>query len=1183
MDSDSQQGIYAALVRRPVATVMACLAAVVFGAVSYTNLPLNLMPNLDYPTLTVRSEYPGAAPGEVETYLSRELEEALSTVPGLSRVESISRAGMSDVILEFDWNTDMDDSAQVVRERLGLVNLQDEIRRPLVLRFDPNLEPILRLALYSSAEDNSSEYRLVQLRKLAEDEIRPLLERVPGVAAVKVLGGLEQEIRVEINQGLLHARGFTIAEVIARLRAENVNVAGGSLLEGQTEYLIRTLNEFSGPEEIRSMVLVNSDGNVARLEDFATVRTTPRDREVVGRVASGEAVEIAIYREADANIVLVSRAVRELVFGTADQQAYVENWKKRTAKGEVGRDGTETDTKPEDEASQGEAEDKAEEPREEDEKEKAATRSEQRKVHKQLTAFLAFEMPENTEFLLISDQARFIERSISDVIGTAWGGALLAVLVLFLFLRHGASTAIIATAIPVSVVVTFAPMYLFGVSLNLMSLGGLALCIGMLVDNSIVVLESVHRCREEGDAPFAAAVRGAREVSAAVTASTLTTVAVFLPIVFVTGVAGQLFGHLALTVVFGLLASLAVALFLIPVLIALRLREGSDTADDAGLARISFLQPFRDAGASFRWMVDRSKTRHLLRLFALPFLVFRFVLVAALLWPLWLVTRVLWLLMQCFYGLRRLSTLLLGGGVSRVGSAIEGSLESLKDSYRRTLRVGLARPASVLLPAILLFLLAILGLRDLGQELLPEVHQGVVLTRVRMPVGTPLERTLEVSEALAERAGRFAGVEAVFVSAGVEQEIGTSSEAGENTANLVVRLKASPDPAEAELATREGMREAAQSLPDFETSFASPSLFSFRTPLEIEVRGNDLGELRRAADQAVLAMKELEGLRDVRSNLSAGYPEVQLRYDRDKLELYNLDISTAAQAVQDKVAGRVATDLRGQGRRTDVRVILRDQDRDSLEDLARLDINPRGLPPIPLEAVAELRTAEGPSEIRRSDGERSALITANLQGVDLGSTATRVQSLLDQLDIPEGVRLEVAGQSGEMKASLASLRFALLLAIFLVYIIMASLFESIRQPLIILMAVPLALVGVVAGLWATGTSISVIVLIGGIVLAGVVVNNAIVLVDYANRLRSRGLSVTEALVEAGAVRLRPILISTLTTVLGLLPMAFSSGEGSEIRQPLALTIIAGLLSATVLTLIVVPVLYRGLVGEKSQT
>ncbi|MEE2827726.1 MAG: efflux RND transporter permease subunit, partial [Myxococcota bacterium] len=803
--------------------------------------------------------------------------------------------------------------------------------------------------------------------------------------------------------------------------------------------------------------------------------------------------------------------------------------------------------------------------------------------HRAMTAFLDFELPDDARFLLVSDQARFIERAVDDVIGTGLWGALLAVLVLFLFLRHGASTAIIATAIPISVVVTFAPMYLFDVSLNLMSLGGLALSIGMLVDNSIVVLESVHRCREEGDDDLTAAVRGTREVASAVVASTLTTVAVFLPIVFVTGVSGQLFGHLALTVVFGLLASLAVALFVIPVLVAVRLRrESAEGLEARGTFELRLGQPFKELREGLRWLTAEPGWRRPLRFAVLPLLLFRFVVMVLCLWPLWIALKALRGAVLGFQLLVRGVGLGLGRPAGWTSGQIGGSVVALRVHYRRLLGSALRSPWLVLIPAVLLFVASLQVMRTLGQELLPEVHQSVVLADLRLPVGTPLERTVELADALSTRTEKLAAVDSVFVAAGVKRDIGAGADSGENTADLVIRLHPSKDPAVSEAAVREEIRAIAGTLPGLETTFSSPALFSFRTPLEIEVRGEDLDELRRAADAVVAALAPLDGLRDVRSNLGPGYPEVQIRYDRDKLARYGLDIGIAATAVRDKVAGRVATDLRGQGRRTEVRVILRDLDRQGLDDLARLNVNPRGNPPIALEAVATLVAAEGPSEIRRSEGRRSALVTANLSGLDLGTSGAQVESVLDSLPPIGNIELEVSGQSREMKSSLRSLGFALMLAIFLVYIIMASLFESVRQPFVILLAVPMALVGVVVALWAGAVPVSVVVLIGAIVLAGVVVNNAIVLVDYTNRLRGRGLPLVEALIEASSVRLRPILISTLTTVLGLLPMAMAGGEGSEIRQPLALTVIAGLASATVLTLVVLPVLYQLLEGRRRE-
>ncbi len=1199
----------AILVSRPVTAIMASLAAAVFGLVSYANLSLNLMPDLSYPSITVRTEFPGAAPQEVETLVSRPIEVSLSTVPGLVALESRSRAGGSDVLLEFEWTSEMNEVAQAVRERLGVLGLPDEVKRPLVLRYDPSLDPILRLALVG--QDDRAE-SLLALRELAEMEVRRRLEVVPGVAAVKVRGGLEREIVVEVNEGMLHARGLTLAAIAERLRAENINLAGGSLLEGQTEYLIRTLNEFQGPEEIAQLELSSAGGRSVRVGDLATVRVRPKDREVVGRVGGREAVEIAVYREADANIVDVSRRVRDLVFGTAEQQTFVEAEAReeqaaeereqqaadeREEQGVGGASGGDGEATQEAEAEAGSEE--GDEAKEEDsdpategsadsEGERAMARAKEQ-MARRMRAFLSNQLPDGVEFLLVSDQARFIEAAIKDVRRSGLIGGLLAVLVLFVFLRSLSTTAIIAVSIPISVVVTFAPMYLFGVSLNLMSLGGLALAIGMLVDNSIVVLESIHRCKEEGDGPVASAVRGTREVAGAVTASTLTTVAVFFPIAFVEGVAGQLFGHMALTVVFGLLASLAVALFLIPVLaarsFALPPMEGEPDQGSApqilapsgphrellAWARI-YREQLRPGSSSRR----RRMVLATLSPLALVFALLRFLLFAFSVWPMGIG---MWLLRLC-----------AGGGRSTVGflfhlaAVVFGPAGRLFDRgyvgvqgvYGRLLDAGLRRPSVVLFPAVLLAGGAILLAPRLGTELLPQLHQGVLQATVRLPIGAPLERTLDAVREVQDDLAALPSIESVYIAAGVEASVGAPTERGQNTADITLRLRPSNHSAEQEERAREQIRDVLEQLPGVQAELSSPTLHSFRTPLEVEVRGNDLGLLREAADQAVDALRTLPGLRDVRSNLHVGYPEVQIRYDRARMSRFGLNVGVIAQAVKDKVAGNVATDLPGRGKRADVRVVLREADRDSLQALSSLNVNPQGTPPIPLKSVASLTEAEGPSEIRRADQERSALITADLVGFDLGSAALRVERVLDGLPRtgPDPVRFEVGGQSREMDASLSALRLALLLAVFLVYIIMASQFESVGQPLIILAALPLAVIGVVPGLWATGSSVSVVVLLGAIVLAGVVVNNAIVLVDYANRLRARGMEVTESVRTAGSVRLRPILISSLTTILGLLPLALGTGEGSEIRQPLAWTVIFGLAASTALTLLVVPVLYR---------
>ncbi|MFQ5770032.1 MAG: efflux RND transporter permease subunit, partial [bacterium] len=530
---------------RPVAILMVVIGVVVFGWISYKQLPVNLMPDISYPSLTVRTEYAGTAPEEIETTISRPVEQALGVVNNLVSISSISKAGQSDVKLEFTWDTDMNQATADVREKLDQVFLPEEAKRPLILRFDPSLDPIMRLGLFGDAS-------LIYLRYLADEEIKRILETVDGVAAVKVKGGLEEEIRVELKEQQVTLIGIDIQQVKNRLAQENVNLAGGNLKEGQTEYLVRTLNEFKSVAEVGDVVIGTWNGKEIKVRDVAQVKRTFKDREIISRLNQHESVEIEIYKEADANVVAVAERVKERVFGTAEQQAFVQRLEEAQKRKQE---------KPKNlEATNGK--------KKVDKKEDGNQRTANQKamLAKQMTNFIAHQLPTGINIDLLSDQSVFIQNSVDEVKKTAVMGGILAVIVLFIFLRKLSATLIVGMSIPISIVATFAPMKIFGVTLNIMSLGGLALGIGMLVDNSIVVLESIARCREEGDNLMQATIRGVSEVGGAVFASTLTTVAVFFPIVFVEGVAGQIFGNLALTVVFSLFASLAVALFLIPML-----------------------------------------------------------------------------------------------------------------------------------------------------------------------------------------------------------------------------------------------------------------------------------------------------------------------------------------------------------------------------------------------------------------------------------------------------------------------------------------------------------------------------------------------------------------------------------------------------------------------------------------
>ncbi|MGH7959590.1 MAG: efflux RND transporter permease subunit, partial [Opitutaceae bacterium] len=553
---------YALVVRRPVAILMVTLAVGVFGFVSYQRLALTLMPDMSYPTLTVRTSYPGTAPEEMENVVSRPLEQQLGIIPKLVSISSVSKAAQSDVMLEFQWKTDMDLVAQEVREKIDRIRLPEGAQRPLLLHYDPSLDPILRLGL-------AGPQSLYELRHLAENDVKRKLEAITGVAAVQIKGGLEEQFLVALDESKLANLRLDIGQITTRLQQGNVNMSGGNLREGQTEYLIRTLNEFRTLEEIGTVIIARQNGVDIRLRDVATVSRFHEDRQVITRVNGHESVEIEIYKEADANVLVVAAAVKAAIFGTAEQQAYVNDLKNPAARATAPPVAAAKKTPAASGFSKGDGGRKMKQsPAEMARAQIEAQRNSAQQLinHRRLTDFLAYQVPPASSIQLLSDQSVFIANSIREVKENAIFGGLIAIAVLYLFLRNVTQTLIVSLCIPVSILATFAPMHMAGVSLNIISLGGLALGVGNLVDNAIVVLESIFRCREEGDDPVTAVVRGTSEVAMPVVASTLTTVAVFFPIVFVEGVAGQVFGDMALAVVFSQIASLIAALYLIPML-----------------------------------------------------------------------------------------------------------------------------------------------------------------------------------------------------------------------------------------------------------------------------------------------------------------------------------------------------------------------------------------------------------------------------------------------------------------------------------------------------------------------------------------------------------------------------------------------------------------------------------------
>lgn len=1200
------RGLLALSTRRPVAMLMVVATVVVFGVISFYQLPRNLMPDISYPTVTVRTDFPGAAPIDVEDRISERLESVLSQVKGLRRISSISRAEVSEIILEFTWGTDMGQASLEIREKIDQAVLPDEVEKPTILRYDPTLDPILQLGFYRELPEGVGRRRsgeqvsdLIQLRIRAEEIIEKDLELIPGVAAVEVRGGFEREIRISVDESRLAASQVDLDLVSRRLREENMNLASGIIYEGEQALIVRSVNEFRDLEEIRNIVLRRIEGVPVRLDSVARVTFGYRDPEVLTRFDGNPCVKIDLFKEADANLVEVARRVRERISGTPREREllrrYLEHRRKAPESKQADEEATGVVDLNGDAEKAGSEEDGEADGEEEPDGKKAGDSKGKRGgggFGLRRPRFLESRLRDDEKVVVMSDQSVFIQNSLEEVRLTAIFGGFLAILVLYLFLRNLWFTVIVGLAIPLSVIATFASMKLLDVSLNIMSLGGLALGVGMLVDNSIVVLESIFRCREAGDGPRLAAVRGGRSVAAAVTASTLTTVAVFFPIVFIEGVAGQVFRDQALTVVVSLLASLAVSLTFIPTLVSRQL-SGSQAPKGGWMQDAS--------GASrFGWIADRFSSTHscfperlilfilLTPVYSVCQLVTTIGVVIELIgrllrWILSLVSRLLRFLLG---GLSRL----LGGFSGGVLGLFDRAWKGIENTYPKVLRGALAMRGGVLLVALVLAAGSGWLFLGLGSELIPEVHQGEFTVELELPVGTRIEKTDATISPLEKEILDLPAVQSVASTIGVERDSMKSGEEGEHTARLLVRTVEGRRPAEVEEEVKAAIRDLLLEVLEItDHRIRNPVLFSFKTPIEVEVKGYNLEELQQLASRIEARMSRIASIKDVKSSVRPGFPEVHLVFDRELLNRYSLDIGTIGNAIRRKVDGEVPTRFTEGDRKVDLRVRLEEEDRASLENLRELLVNPGGEIQHALGDVARIVEGVGPAEIRRIGQTRAAVVSANLAGLDLGRATEEIGLALSDLDVPAEFTVGFGGQQQEMESSRDSLLRALILAIFLVYVVMAAQFESMKQPFVILFSIPLAGTGIAPVLYFLDEPLSVIVFIGMIMLAGIVVNNAIVLIDCINQLRRSGLGKFDAIAQAGQLRLRPILMTTTTTVLGLLPLTgalnlipgageyfaqlLGVGEGLEIRAPMAITVIAGLLSSTILTLFVIPVVY----------
>jgi HAE1 family hydrophobic/amphiphilic exporter-1 len=1025
-------------IHRPVLTTMIYLIVITLGLVSFSRLSIDLMPEITYPTISISAEYGNVGPEEMEELVTRPIEEAVAAVQGVEEINSVSTEGNSSVRVSFDWGADLDVAANDIRDRIDRITnrLPEDIERPRIRKFDLSAFPVMILGV-------SSDVNPLDLREIVDDQVKYRLERVPGVAAVDIWGGLTREIHVDLDADQVKALGLSTSDVLNALSRENQNIPAGTVETGNFDVLIRTQGEYRSLDEIRSTVVAVRQGAPIRISDFARVEDSWEEVTRHVRVNGKPSLRLSINKQSGANTVEVARAVK----------------------------------------------------------------AEMARINRDIP---------QVQLLSLIDTSTYIENSIRNVGRATTVGGILAVVILLLFLRNVSSTVIIATAIPVSIIATFGLIYFGGFTLNLMTFGGLALGIGMLLDSSIVVLENIYRLRESGQSARDAALQGTEEVGSAIVASTLTTVVVFLPVVFMRGISGIYFQQLAFVVAFSLLCSLVVALTLVPMLSARFLR-------------------FRGAKEG---------------------------------------------------GSRR--------GLGRIYDASEAAFKAVERGYGRLLRRALDHRRTVVLSALALFIGSLLLLPTIGVDFMPAADEGEVRVDLEMAVGTRLEVMDQMTRSVEDIVrAQVPELQSILVSVGG----GGWRASGGHTARIRATLVPQSERSRSSEEIANALRPVLSSLPGVTVrTRAGQGLWILRMGqgdgdnLSLEIRGYDLDTARELAQRVREAVAGIAGVSDARISREEGRPEQVIRIDRQKAADLGLSVARIGEALRTAVGGTYASNYREAGKEHRIMVRLNEEDRRDLSNLLDLTVtNDRGRPVV-LRNVLVSNPRTGPVRLERKDQERTVFVSANFTGRDMGSVVGDVREAISRIPVPKDFSVIIGGDYEEQQKAFRELFLALILALVLVYMVMAGQFESLRDPFVVLFSVPMAVIGVALAMILTGMSFSLNAYIGCIMLGGIIVNNAILLVDYTNLMRRRDkLPLHQAITVAGSRRLRPILMTTLTTVLGLSPLAFGAGEGGEAQAPLARVVIGGLLSSMLVTLVLIPVVYslfeegrRGRKGKASQ-
>lgn len=1005
-------------IKQPMTVLVVVVVVLVLGAVSFSRLAIDLYPEMNLPVGAVMTSYPGAGPEEVENLVTRPMESVLGSVTNLDQIFSISSSGSSMVIVLFNWGTDMDFASLEMRENVDIIRgvLPDGAGNPMVFKMDPTMMPVMQIMVTGD--------RSHRVKQVAEDLIQPRLERIDGVAAVRVEGGVQREIKVLVDQTKLNGYGLGLEQVTQALRSENMTMSGGDVISGRKDIMVRAYGEFDSIADIENVMINTGQGGVVSLKDVAEVVDGSADASQLSRVNGQPGLSLLIQKQSSTNTVEVSREIQKVL------------------------------------------------------------------------AELKLELPSDIQFTIVMDQAEFIENTIQSVKNKIVVGGSLAILILLLFLRNVRSTLIISTAIPISIIGTFALLYFNKMTLNIVTMGGLALGVGLIVDDAIVVLENIYRHRQEGYGLVESARMATDEVGNAVIASTLTILAVFMPIVFVEGLASQIFKPMALTVGFAVTVSMLVALTLVP------------------------------------------------------------------------------LLSSRYLSLERADTSTIRGKLYKFSG---DKLDSLYEWYRGILKWSLGRKKTVI-TIITVMLVASLALIPLvGAEFMPTMDEGYVQVNLDLPSGTTLAETDRITTQVERLGLEIPEVENIITNVGFTGSQGmgsSSSDLAQVFLQLVPERQRDRSTEEVAQVLREKTRGIAGADITITATGPASAGHDMGAPVSIILKGDQLDVLRSLGDEAVKLVEKVPGTTEVSHSMDEGRPEIRVVADRNRAASYGLGWYQIASAVQTAIQGNVATYYRTGGDEIDVRVSLKNGADLTVQDLENLTVTSPVFGQVPLRQVAHLIEIEGPTSIMRMDQSRVVTIDTNISGRDLSSIMQDISEKLEnELTLPAGYTIEYRGQAEEMMDAFGNLALALLLAIVMVYLVMVAKFGSLLYPFIIMFSVPVTLIGIIISLLISGWAFGVTAFIGIILLVGIVVKNAIILVDYVNVLRSRGMERDEALIKGGATRLRPILMTASSGILAMLPLAIGIGEGAEMQAPMAVVVVGGLTFSTIITLVLVPVMY----------